>query len=242
MAIFLDTANLAEIERFHRMVSIRGVTTNPTIMLKDGVTGGLRAIEERARAIAQRIAPLPLSVETADCAPEARGRDELIRQARMFREWADNIVVKVTIHGPEGELEHLEVVHELETRYDIRVNVTAMMSAQQCFLAALAGASYVSLFGGRVNDMGHCACDEIARLRRVLDRSGLKAQIIVGSTREVANVIEWLAAGAHIVTVVPRLLEGMLVHPYSKETVRQFLRDAAAVAQALRPDPDCRGR
>ena len=169
MAIFLDTANLAEIERFHRMGIIRGVTTNPTIMLRDGVAGGQRGIEERAKAIARLIAPLPLSVETADCAPEARGKDELIRQARTFVEWADNIVVKVTIHGPDGELEHLEVVHELETRYDIRVNVTAMMSAQQCFLAALAGASYVSLFGGRVNDMGYHVCDEITRLRRVLD-------------------------------------------------------------------------
>jgi len=76
----------------------------------------------------------------------------------------------------------------------------------------------------------------------VLDWSGLKAQIIVASTREVVNVIEWLAAGAHIVTVVPRLLEGMLIHPYSKETVRAFLRDAAAVAQTLRADPDCQGQ
>jgi transaldolase len=107
------------------------------------------------------------------------------------------------------------------------------MSAQQCFLAALAGATYVSIFGGRVNNMGYNVCGEIIKLRKVLDRFGLKAQIIVGSTREVLNVIEWLEAGAHIVTVVPELLKGMLVHPYSKETVQMFLRDGATVEELL---------
>jgi transaldolase len=155
----------------------------------------------------------------------------MLRQARMFAGWGDNIVVKVTIHGPDGELDNLEVIRELEAQ-QIRVNVTAMMSAQQCFVAALAGASYVSLFGGRVNNMGYNACGEIARLRKLLDQFGLKAQIIVGSTREVLNVMEWLEAGAHIVTVVPDLLRGMIVHPYTKETVRQFLRDAGRAAEA----------
>jgi len=222
MPIFLDTGDIAEIERFHRMGIIRGVTTNPTILLKDGVTGGMRGIEARAREIAGLIAPLPLAVEVT-----TNDRREALRQALTIAGWADNVVVKVTIHGPEGELDNLEVIRELEAEHDVRVNVTAMMSAQQCFLAALAGASYVSIFGGRVNNMGYNACGEIARLRKLLDRFGLKAQIIVGSTREVLNVLEWLEAGAHIVTVVPHLLEGMLVHPYTKETVQMFLRDAA---------------
>ncbi|MBM4467900.1 MAG: transaldolase [Chloroflexi bacterium] len=229
MPIFLDTGNLAEIERFHRMGIIRGVTTNPTILLKDGVTGGLRGIEARSKEIAKLIAPFPLSVEVTT--PD---RVEALRQAQMFASWADNIVVKVTIHGPEGELENLEIVHELETKHNIRVNVTAMMSAQQCFLAALAGATYVSMFGGRVNNMGYNACGEIAKLRKVLDQFGLQSQIIVGSTREVLNVIEWLEAGAHIVTVLPDLLKGMIVHPYSKETVQQFLRDAAQAEAMIR--------
>jgi len=116
----------------------------------------------------------------------------------------------------------------------IRVNVTAMMSAQQCFLAALAGATYVSIFGGRVNNMGYNVCSEFTKLRKVLDQFGLRSQIIVGSTREVLNIIEWLEAGAHIVTVVPDLLKGMIVHPYSKETVQQFLRDAARAEQMLK--------
>jgi transaldolase len=208
---------------------IRGVTTNPTILLKDGVTGGLRGIEARSKEIAKLIAPLPLSVEVT-----TTDRTEVIRQAQTFAGWADNIVVKVTIHGPEGELENLEIVHELEAQHNIRVNVTAMMSAQQCFLAAMAGATYVSIFGGRVNNMGYNACGEISKLRRVLDQFGLKSQIIVGSTREILNVIEWLEAGAHIVTVLPDLLKGMIVHPYSKETVQQFLGDAARAEAIIR--------
>jgi len=228
MPIFLDTADVDEIKRFHRMGIIRGVTTNPTLLLKEGVRGGMEAIEARTTEIARLIAPLPLSVEVT-----TTERAQVISQAKAFASWAENIVVKVTIHGPEGELENLEIIHDLETSHNIRVNVTAMMSAQQCFLAALAGATYVSIFGGRVNNMGYNVCSEITRLRKLLDQFSLKSQIIVGSTREVLNVIEWLEAGAHIVTVLPSLLVGMLVHPYSKETVQMFLRDAAKAEAKL---------
>lgn len=221
MPIFLDTGNLTEIERFHRMGIVRGVTTNPTILLNEGVHGGIRGIEERSKQIARLIAPLPLSVEVTTNDPS-----QMMCQAQTFASWANNIVVKLTIHGPAGELENMEVIHELETKHNVRVNVTAMMSAQQCFLAALAGATYVSIFGGRVNNMGYNACGEITRLRKLLHNIGLNSQIIVGSTREILNVIEWLEAGAHIVAVVPNLLQGMLVHPYTKETVQMFLRDA----------------
>lgn len=222
MAIFLDSGNIKEVERFMNMGIIRGVTTNPTILLKDGITGGLKAVESRSKEIAEIIKPYPLSVEVM-----SNDRNHMIEQALEFSQWAENINIKITIHGPNGELDNLEVINELETKRDIRVNVTAMMSAQQCFLAALAGASYVSLFGGRVNNMGYNVCDEIVRLRKVLDNFNLKAQIIVASTREILNVIEWLAAGAHNVTVLPNLLEGMLIHPYTKETVKMFLKDAA---------------
>jgi len=229
MPIFLDTADVTEISRFHRMGIIRGVTTNPTILLKEGVTGGRQVLERRIREIAELIAPLPLSVEVT-----TTKREDVIAQAKMFAGWSKNIVVKVTIHGPDGVLENLEIVHELEHDHDIRINVTAMMSAQQCFLAALSGATYVSIFAGRVNNMGYNACGELARIRKLLDQFNLKSQIIAGSTREVLNVLEWLESGAHIVTVLPHLLEGMLVHPYSKETVQMFLRDGATAESLLR--------
>jgi len=80
-----------------------------------------------------------------------------------------------------------------------------------------------------VNNMGYNCCEEITKIRDLLDRFEMKSQIIAASTREILNVIEWLNAGAHIVTVVPNLLEGMLVHPYSKETIKMFLDDSAKI-------------
>lgn len=228
MSIFLDTGSIDEIEQYLRMGIIRGVTTNPTILLQSGVTGGISAIEARSKEIAQLIAPFPLSVEVT-----STDRQIVISQAQTFAGWADNINVKITIHGPQGELENLEIIHELETKHDVRINVTAMMSAQQCFLAAMAGATYVSIFGGRINNMGYNSNVEISKLRQALDRFNLPAQIIVGSTREVLNIIEWLNAGADIVTVVPKFLQGMIVHPYSKETVQMFLNDAAKAEKML---------
>lgn len=221
MAVFVDSGDIKEIQKFMRMGILRGVTTNPTILLKDGFKGGIAEIRKWTIKIAEIIHPYPLSIEVT-----SNEKDEMIHQAKQLSQWADNIVVKITIHGPNGELDNLEVTHLLENKYDIRVNVTAMMSAQQCFLAALAGATYVSLFGGRVNNMGYNCIEEIKKIRKLIDNFGLKAKIITASTREILNIVEWLAAGTHIVTVTPKLLEGMIIHPYSKETVQQFLADA----------------
>jgi len=222
MAIFLDTGRIEEINKYHEMGIIRGVTTNPTILVRDGVTGGMDGVKQRSIEIAKLIDPLPLSVEVT-----SNDTQKMLDQAVEFSQWANNINVKITIHGPNGELDNLKVIHELETKKDVRINVTAMMSVQQCFLAAMAGATYVSIFGGRVNNMGYDSREEIRKLRDLLDDFELDSKIIVGSTREVINVIEWLYAGAHIVTCTPKFIEGMIVHPYSKETVEMFLNDGA---------------
>ena len=222
MAIFLDTGKIKEIEKYHEMGIIRGVTTNPTILVKDGVTGGIKGVKKRSIEIAKLIDPLPLSVEVT-----SNETQKMLDQAVEFSKWANNINVKITIHGPNGELDNMKVIHELETQKDVRINVTAMMSVQQCFLAAMAGATYVSIFGGRVNNMGYDSREEIRKLRELLDDFELESKIIVGSTREVINIVEWLHAGAHIVTCTPKFIEGMIVHPYSKETVQMFLEDGA---------------
>ncbi len=226
MAIFIDSSRIEEIRKYHAMGILRGATTNPTILLKDGVTGGMAGVKARIIEIAGLLAPYPVSVEVT-----TNDRAGMIAQAREMAGWAGNINVKVTVHGPNGELDNMPVIHELETRHDVRVNVTAMMSAQQGLLAAMAGASYVSLFAGRVNNMGYDAVNEIRLLRRLLDAHKLKAQIIAASTREILNVVQWLDAGAHIVTVLPQFIDGMIVHPYSKETVKMFLDDAARGAK-----------
>lgn len=222
MAIFIDTGQIKEIKKYNEMGIIRGVTTNPTILVQEGVKGGMDGVKNRSIEIAKLIHPLPLSVEVTSNDPK-----KMLNQAIEFSKWADNINVKITIHGPNGELDNLKVIHELEKNHDIRINVTAMMSVQQCFLAAMAGATYVSIFGGRVNNMGYDSRQEIRKLRDLLDNFELESKIIVGSTREVINVIEWLHAGAHIVTCTPKFIEGMIVHPYSKETVQMFLNDGA---------------
>ena len=219
--IFIDSSNVEEIEKFHDMGIIRGVTTNPTIMVRGGVKGGLQGIEQRSTEIARLVSPLPVSIEVLSNEPR-----EMISQAIEFSSWAKNINIKITIHGPNGELDNLKVIHELETKHNIRVNATAMMSADQCFLAAQAGASFVSLFGGRVNDMGYDSSDQVTKLRNLLDLFNPESKIIIGSVREAFNICDWLSRGAHIVTVPPSFLETVLVHPYTKETVQMFLEDA----------------
>lgn len=220
--IFLDTGGIEEIRKYHALGVIRGVTTNPTILAKDGLTGDWAGVEKRIQEIARLVDPLPVSVEVTTNDP-----DQMLEQSRSFSSWARNVNVKIPIHGPEGGTDNLKLIHALETEHDIRVNVTACMSAQQCLLAAAAGATYVSLFGGRINNMGYDSRQEVRRLRGLLDAFQLSAKIIAGSTREVLNIIEWFEAGADIVTALPALVEGMVTHPYSKETVEQFLRDGA---------------
>ena len=222
MAIFLDSSKIEEIKKYHAMGLIRGVTTNPTILLKEGVTGGMAGVKARLIEIANFLAPYPVSCEVT-----TNDRQGMLSQAKDIASWAKNINVKITIHGPHGELDNLAVVHELETKHHIPVNVTAMMNVQQCFLAAMAGATYVSMLSGRVNNMGYDSVNEIRILRALLDQHQLKAKIIAASTREILNVTQWLHAGAHIVTVAPQFIDGMIVHPYSKETVQMFLDDAA---------------
>lgn len=221
MALFIDTSRLEEIEKAMKMGIIRGVTTNPMILMKETKPGETFSLKEKIVAIARTVFPYPVSVEVTTNEPQG-----MIEQAKEFASWAENIIVKIPVHGPEGELENIEVAHQLEKKNNIRVNLTAMMSAQQCLIGALAGASYVSLFGGRINNMGYSACEEIRKARIVLDDQQLSTKIIVGSTREILNVIEWLEAGAHFVTVLPDLLWGMIRHPYTKETVQAFLGEA----------------
>ncbi len=224
MSVFLDTTKFTDIKKFHEYGIIRGVTTNPSILIKENSGLKINDLKKKLIEIANYINPLPLSIEV-----NTNDTTNMIEEAVLFSSWAKNINVKITIHGPNGELDNLKVINDLENNKNIRVNVTAMMSAQQCYLAAQAGATYVSIFGGRINNMGYDSIKEIEILRSLLDKFNLKSKIIVGSTREVINVIQWLNAGAHIVTCHPSFLEGMLVHPYTKETVKMFISDGEKI-------------
>jgi transaldolase len=220
--LFLDTGDLAEIEKYLKLGILDGVTTNPTIMKKCGVVGGFAVIRDRSKAIAKLIDPLPLSLETSS--PEGNNQ-EIIDQAREFAGWAPNINVKITITDQNGN-PLLGVIKQLADE-GIAVNATAMMSVSQCFLAAKVGAKYVSIFAGRVANMGYDPRKEIRDLRNLLDRTGLETQIIAASSREALNVTEWWKSGAHIITVTPDLLKPCIWHPYTIDTVKLFDGDAA---------------
>jgi len=217
--IFLDSGNIEEILKYHYMGIIRGVTSNPTILKRDGVSNN--KIKETAISIADTINPYPLSVEVT-----TNNSPDMLLQARTMASWAyfGNINIKIPIEGPDGE-NNLDVIEQLSTE-GIDINVTAMMNAQQCLLAAMAGARYVSLFGGRINDMGYNCIEEIKKTKYLIDNFNLGSEIIIGSVREPLNVVEWLVAGADIVTVPPNILNKMISHPRTKETVKQFLEDA----------------
>jgi transaldolase len=184
-------------------------------MFKDGATD----LEECARRLAGILGERPLSVEVTSNDPEV-----MIEQARTFATWARNIVVKIPIVNEHGE-SCLGVMHRL-SQEGIGVNATAILSFNQAMLAAKAGATYVSIFAGRVADEGNDPAVTIGNVRRWLDDWELSSRIIVGSIRTVMDIQNAALAGAHIITVPPQFLPKMVDHRYTRETVRQFVQDA----------------
>jgi transaldolase len=215
MQIFIDSANISEIAEWFKMGVIDGVTTNPSIMLKDGVY----EVETGVRQIAALIDPLPVCIEVTTDNP-----DDMLAQARLFASWAPNIVVKIPHITYEGKPCY-GVISELE-RSGIRINATAAMSLGQVILAAKARATYISLFVGRVSDEGGNAPEVIRLAVEWLERWKYKSRVVVGSIRSVGDVLNAVTAGTHIVTIPPQFLYKMADHKYSRETVKQFLDDA----------------
>jgi transaldolase len=225
MKVFLDTADLSRIREALSWGVCDGVTTNPSIMLQCGISGGVDALRDHTMEIVSAIGDRPLSLEVSTDEPRTA-----LREARELRSWAPSIVVKITITDRNGG-SLLPVIRELSDE-GIPVNVTAMMTFNQAILAAKAGGRYLSLFGGRIDDEGNDSAGVIGAVRRWLDLWNYPGEIIVGSSRTRKNLEQWAVEGAHILTVTPTLLEQMLVNARTKETVEQFLADAA---KALRP-------
>lgn len=213
MTIFLDSSNFDEIKKYMQSGIIRGVTTNPTIMKKDGI----KKVHETIFNIAELIHPYPVSIEVT-----SNNNEKIIEQAKAYDGILKNVNIKIPIHGTTGNTNNLKVISLLSKSY-IKINVTAMMSAQQCYLASMAGATYVSMFCGRVADMGYDACNEIRKAKQLIDNN---SKLIGASVREVYNIVDWLIAGCDIVTVPPTILEKMIVNARTKETVKMFLDDA----------------
>src|SRR5580692_4467491 len=216
MRVFVDSADQKQIGYWLEEGVVDGVTTNPSIMFKDGATD----LEDCARRLAAMLGEKPLSVEVT-----SNDRKVMVEQARTFATWARNIVVKIPVVNEHGE-SCLGVMHRL-SQEGIGVNATAILSFNQAMLAAKAGATYVSIFAGRVADEGNDPAITIRNVRAWLDMWGYTSKIIVGSIRGVFDVQVAALAGAHIVTIPPQFLPKMVDHKYTRETVRQFNDDAA---------------
>jgi transaldolase len=227
MQIFIDSAKETEILHWLRQGVVDGATTNPTIMLKDGVYD----VECVAKRLCSLLADRPLSIEVT-----SNDQEEMLKQARTFATWGPNVVVKIPIVNEFGD-SSLGVISDL-TSEGIRVNATAILSFNQAVLATKAGATYVSIFSGRIADEGNDPTDAIRNVRHWLDQWDYTAKIIVGSVRTVMDIQNAALAGAHIITVPPPFFTKMIDHKYTRDTVRQFNRDAEkalreiAVAQA----------
>ena len=230
MKIFIDSADLNEIEKYMSWGICDGVTTNPSICLKCGVTGGMHGIRKRTMSIAELIAPKPVSVEvTSD------KLSQVIAQAKEYASWADNIAVKVTITDRNGN-SLLPAIYRLVAD-GVRVNVTAMMTFNQAILAAKAieagggtkdRPNFISIFAGRIADEHGVeqATKVLKDTRAWLDQYGYSSEIIVGSIRRAENVSRYANVGAHILTIPPAVLAQSLSAARTKETVVQFLNDA----------------
>jgi transaldolase len=222
MQVFIDSADHRQIQQWLQEGVVDGVTTNPSIMVKDGVTD----LEEGVRRLAGLVGDRPVSVEVT-----SNDRATMLEQGRLFATWSRNIVIKIPVINEFGE-SCLGVIHQL-SQEGIAVNATAILSFNQAMLAAKAGATYVSIFAGRVADEGNDPAVVIRNVRRWLDDWTLSARIIVGSVRTVMDIQNAALAGAHIITIPPQFLPKMVDHRYTRETVRQFVQDAEKTIEEM---------
>ncbi len=208
MKFFLDTANIEQIKRINAMGLCDGVTTNPTLIGKEA-----RDFKEVIVDICQEVDG-PVSAEVT-----GNKADEMVDQAREIASWAENIVVKIPM-GQEG----LKAIKILSNE-GIKTNCTLIFSLAQGLLAAKAGATYISPFIGRIDDMGEDGLELIYDLRRVLDIYGFKTEIIAASVRTINHMEGSALAGAHIATIPASLFPKLWQHPLTEQGIDNFEKD-----------------
>jgi transaldolase len=217
MKLFVDTANLEELEQCLKRGFPSGVTTNPSILSKEQRRDFREHINDMIALLKKYDADIPLSVEVFTAAP-----DEMLPQAEEFLSHFGhypNLNIKVPVGWDE-----LAVIAELRRR-GIRVNCTCCMSYNQAIMAARAGANYVSLFWGRIRDIGYDAGSVVRAVHQALREWNSDSEIIVGSIRHIADINEAMQAGADILTVPPKFFPQMCGHPKTDEAVKQFVTE-----------------
>jgi len=215
MKIFLDTANIDEIRQAAKLGIVSGVTTNPTLVSKEGKADYKVVVKEICSII-----PGPISVEVL-----VRGVKPMIKQAKLISSWAPNIVIKIPATS-----EGLEVTSAL-AKQDIKVNFTLCFSLNQALLGALAGATYVSPFVGRLDDAGHNGMEVVKDIVDVFQHYKLPTQVIAASIRHPEHCVAAAKAGAHIATIPYKVLMQMIQHPLTDVGVTRFLSDWQGVSQ-----------
>jgi len=208
MKIFLDTANLEQIKEINSWGILDGVTTNPTLVAKEGCEFRQR-IEDICKVVDGPISAEAVSTEAAG----------MIREARELSKMHKNVVVKIPMTD-----EGLKAVKVLSAE-GVKTNVTLVFSPNQALLAAKAGATYVSPFVGRLDDISHDGMDLVRDIITILKNYGFKTQVIAASIRHPVHVTEAALAGAHIATVPYDVLKKMIRHNLTDEGIRKFLAD-----------------
>ena len=209
MRIFLDTANIDEIKQGAKLGVVSGVTTNPSLVSKEGVADYEATIKEICSII-----PGPVSAEVLTEDTEA-----MIEQARHISTWAPNVVIKIP-----ASLDGLAATSTL-ARENIKVNFTLCFSLNQALLAALAGATYVSPFVGRLDDVGHDGMQLVKEMVEVYQHYQFPTQVIAASIRHPQHCVAAAKAGAHIATVPFSVLRQMIHHPLTDVGISRFLAD-----------------
>lgn len=204
--LFIDTAEVADVKRAVDLGIIKGVTTNPKIL--SNVKGGF-CLRDRVKEIGS-IVQGPVSVELTEMEPKA-----MADQAEEMAGWCNWVVVKV----PMVESGLLALA---KMRSFVQTNVTLCMNFNQSYLACQAGATYVSIFAGRIKDTGYNPLEVICQVRNLIDAEHFSTKIIVGSIRHPQDVADALNSGAHIVTVPSEILWKMWLHPMTDKTYKEF--------------------
>lgn len=214
MKFFIDTANVEDIKKANDMGVICGVTTNPSLIAKEG-----RVFEEVIAEIAS-IVDGPISGEVRATTTDA---ESMIREGREIAKIHKNMVIKIPM-----TVEGLKAVKVLSSE-GIKTNVTLIFTANQALLAARAGASYVSPFLGRLDDISTKGIDLVAEIAEMFDVAGIETEIIAASVRNPIHVTECALAGADIATVPYKVIEQMTHHPLTDAGIEKFKQDYLAV-------------
>ncbi len=214
MKLFIDTANVDEIRKANDLGVICGVTTNPSLIAKEG-----RDFKEVVKEITS-IVDGPISAEVISLESET-----MVKEAMELVKIHENIVIKIPMC-----LEGLKAVKALSAK-GIKTNVTLIFSAAQALLAARAGATYVSPFVGRLDDIGQEGINLISEVSEIFSIHGIETEIISASIRNPIHVTASAMAGAHIATVPYKIIEQMTKHPLTDAGIERFLKDWESVPQ-----------